>query len=172
MTATPKAANQKVANPKVRVTGAVLVGLALLSLIGTVTGLDAHGTGGRIVLGVVGVLFLFVGVALLRTRTPAVPGLDADEAGLHVTVAGSHPVTLAWSDLDAVWLRRLSSVFGGYLLLARPAPGASTPHSLRPFERRSSDGSKTIMIGLTKAQSTTLPRRIPALAGDRYRRPA
>ncbi|MEO9138303.1 MAG: hypothetical protein ABI345_04490 [Jatrophihabitans sp.] len=59
-------------NPKVRRTGVVLVVLAVLCGGGAVTGWDAPGTAGRIVLGVLAILLVVVGLLLVRSRVPRV----------------------------------------------------------------------------------------------------
>jgi hypothetical protein len=157
-------------NPKMRITGLVLVVIGLLGLIGTVTGWDTHGTTGRVVFAVVGAVLVLLGVALLRTRTSAVSTLAADPHGITVGLRGRGPFTVPWTDVDSVWLRRLDPIFGGHLLflqLVTPPPHA-TSAALREFTHVEPDGATLAMIGLNSGQAKVMLAQLPA-AGQRYR---
>lgn len=154
-------------NRKVRRTGTVLLVLAGLGYVGAATGWDAHGAGGRIVLAVVSTVLLLFGALLFRTRMPAITAIRADRSGLRFEVAGDRTATIAWSDVEAVWLRQLGTIFRGYLLHFEYTDQASRPTALRPFERVTSGGVR-VLIGLNSQQAATLRTELPAAAGSRY----
>ncbi len=158
-----------VPNPKLRRSGAVLVLLAVLCYLGTATGFDAHGTTGRVVLAVVGTVLLVFAVLLLRSKVPGISGLSADERGLTVQLGGVRTESVPWSDIDSVWLKQLSPIFGGTMLTFVYAAGATPRPGLRAFERRLPDGTMRVLLGLNAAQGEAMRRALPAAAGPRLR---
>jgi hypothetical protein len=154
-------------NPKVRLTGAVLLVLAVLAYVGAATGWDAHGTAGRIVLVVVGTLLLLLGLVLLRNRTPKVSSLRADPAGLHITVAGNRSTVVKWSAIEAIRVHRISKILGGHTLSFRLVDESATVALLRPFEAYAAGGGRQVLIGMTAAQSSDMIRDLPRFAGPR-----
>jgi hypothetical protein len=156
-------------NPKVRLTGAVLLVLAVLAYVGAATGWDAHGTAGRIVLVVVGTLLLLLGLLLLlRTRTPSVSSVRADPAGLHITVAGNRSTVVKWSAIEAIRVHRISKILGGHTLSFRLVDESATVALLRPFEAYAAGGGRQVLIGMTAAQSSDMIRDLPRFAGPRF----
>jgi hypothetical protein len=156
-------------NPKVRRTGAVILVLVLLCYVGAGTGFDAHGTVGRIVLLIVGTLLLPIGLALIRTRTPAITALQANRFGMTFVVGHGRAESIPWTDIEAVWLRRLGVVYSGYLLGLQYADQAPRLAALRSFERPVAEHGARVVIGLNARQATAMRADLPGAAGPRYR---
>jgi hypothetical protein len=156
-------------NPKVRRAGAVVLLLAVLCYIGAATGFDAHGGSGRIVLLVVGTLLLLLGLALIRAKAPAVTAVRADQTGLTFEVGHGRPESIPWSDIEAVWLRQLGTVFRGSMLAFRYTEHASRLPALRVFERPVAGGGSRVLIGLNAQQADAMRTELPTAAGTRYR---
>lgn len=146
-------------NPKVRRTGAVLVVLAVLCGVGAVTGWDAPGPAGRIVLGVVTIVLLVLGLLLWRSRAPRVDTLTADETGLRITVAGQPVELLPWTVIHEVRMPKLGTgvfVRSGYLLAIDLKRGHPCPARLRPLSVEPDEGPTHLLIGLDKQQASGL----------------
>jgi hypothetical protein len=156
-------------NPKVRRTGAVITLLAALSYYGAATGYHGDGTTGRVVFLVVGTLLLLVGLTLIRTRLPAITAIRADQSGMTFGVGHRLSMSIPWSDIEVMWLRRLGTISPGYILWFEYADHARRPSALRSFEGPTRGGGVRVGMGLNRRQAAAMLTELPAAAGSRYR---
>lgn len=151
--------------------GLVLIIIGLLALAGAVSGWDAHGTGGRIILGIVAAVFLVNGMLLVRPARPRVTSAHASAEALVLTRRRGGTITIPWHELTSVRLRPLGrgAAPRAYLLdlsgdetLGRRHPG------LGRTARPPGGGPSRTIIPLDGATGSALADQLPRFAGQRY----
>jgi hypothetical protein len=161
----------RMAGHRPAMTGAALLVLGGLALAGAITGWDAHGTTGRVVLSIVAAVFLVNGALLVRPLRPRITAARASTQALVLTRRGGSTTTIPWHDLTSV---RLQPVGRGappraYLL---DLSGDETFGRRHPRLGRTAQppggGSTRTIIALDGATGSALASQLPRFAGQRY----
>lgn len=153
-------------NPKVRTTGVVLAVLGVWCWACAIFGIGVSGAGPRVLLAVVGTVFVAVGAMLIRSRTPGLRAVRAAADGLAIDLVDGRRVVVPWSSVEWVRIRDLSPIFGGAMLEYRYADGAPRVAELGPFTR--ADGRA--LLGLPNdASAQALKAELRIAAGPKAR---
>jgi hypothetical protein len=161
----------RMAAHRLAMTGAVLLVIGGLALAGAITGWDAHGTAGRVVLSIVAAVFLLNGALLLRPLRPRFTAARASTQALVLTRRGGGTTTIAWHELTSV---RLQPVGRGaapraYLLdLSGDETFGRRHPRLGRTARSPGDGSTRTIIALDGSTGSALASQLPRFAGQRY----
>lgn len=161
----------RMAGHRLALTGAVLLVIGGLALAGAITGWDAHGTTGRVILSIVAAVFLLNGALLVRPLRPRITAARASTQALVLTRRGGSTTTIPWLELTSV---RLQPVGRGappraYLLDLSGDESFGRRHPrLGRTARPPGDGTTRTIIALDGTTGSALASQLPRFAGQRY----